>query len=215
MMRGRVDVCAVIQRESSEKSQNSRGHRRSILAKRRGSWRHLTSFAKEVKIGLHVSPVYEIRLGSLRCVVDFRVSLRTTSLNRTSDTLVFAPTYNERVTVGHYWMPFWSCAMTASCSFSIIVLSMERPYVCQHAAIEPRLRLITHPGKFGVESAPGSNKLKDSVSDIFAAGPWGRPGRSRTRSGDGEGWKSQSCRRSSAAIDTPSINRGVSRIPLF
>src|SRR5262245_57737341 len=41
MMRGRVDVCAVIQRESSEKSQNSRGHRRSILAKRRGSWRHL------------------------------------------------------------------------------------------------------------------------------------------------------------------------------
>src|SRR5262245_9638162 len=26
------------------------------------------------------------------------------------------------------------------------------------------------------------------MSDIYAAGPWGRPGRSRTRSGDGEGW---------------------------
>src|SRR5262245_11773985 len=129
MMRGRVDVCAVIQRESSEKSQNNRGHRRSILAKRRGSWRHLTSFAKEVKIGLHVSPVYEIRLGSLRCLVDFRVSLRTTSPNRTSDTLVFAPTYNERETVGPYWMPFWACPMTATCSSSIIVHRMERPNI--------------------------------------------------------------------------------------
>jgi dolichol-phosphate mannosyltransferase len=82
------------------------------------------------------------------------MNLRTTTLSRTSDTLVFAPTYNERETIG----PLLDAILGLPDGCDVLVVDDcsrdgTAEYLTARAAIEPRLRLIMRSGKFGVGSA--------------------------------------------------------------
>src|SRR5262245_8503556 len=82
------------------------------------------------------------------------MSLPTTSVSRTSDTLVFAPTYNERETIGSLLDAILS--LPEDCDV-LIVDDCSRDgtaeYLTARAATEPRLRMIMRSDKFGVGSA--------------------------------------------------------------
>ena len=80
--------------------------------------------------------------------------LQSASISRTSDTLVFAPTFNERQTIG----PLLDDLLSMPGRFDVLIvddLSVDgtAEYVAERAASEPRLRLIMRSGKFGVGSA--------------------------------------------------------------
>jgi glycosyltransferase involved in cell wall biosynthesis len=74
--------------------------------------------------------------------------------SRTSDTLVFAPTYNERKTIGSLLDSI--LGLPERCDV-LIVDDLSRDGTAEllaaRAATEPRLRLIMRPGKLGVGSA--------------------------------------------------------------
>ena len=80
--------------------------------------------------------------------------LQSASISRTSDTLVFAPTFNERQTIG----PLLDDLLSLPGRFDVLIvddLSCDgtAEYLTGRAATDPRLRLIMRPGKFGVGSA--------------------------------------------------------------
>src|SRR5262249_40510191 len=85
---------------------------------------------------------------------EFRMNLGMTSLSRTSDTLVFAPTHNERETIG----PLLDAILGLPDGCDVLVVDDcshdgSAEYLTARAAIEPRLQLIMRSGKFGVGSA--------------------------------------------------------------
>jgi glycosyltransferase involved in cell wall biosynthesis len=74
---------------------------------------------------------------------------RSAFAGRTSDTLVFAPTYNERETIAILALP-------EKCDVLILddcSRDGTTEFLIERSATEPRLRVITRPGKFGVGSA--------------------------------------------------------------
>jgi dolichol-phosphate mannosyltransferase len=80
--------------------------------------------------------------------------LQSASISRTSDTLVFAPTFNERQTI----CPLLDDLLSLQGRFDVLIvddLSCDgtAEYLTARAATDPRLRLIMRPGKFGVGSA--------------------------------------------------------------
>jgi dolichol-phosphate mannosyltransferase len=80
--------------------------------------------------------------------------LQSASISRTSDTLVFAPTFNERQTIG----PLLDDLLSLPGRFDVLIIDDfscdgTAEYLTARAATDPRLRLIMRPGKFGVGSA--------------------------------------------------------------
>lgn len=80
--------------------------------------------------------------------------LQSASISRTSDTLVFAPTFNERQTIG----PLLDGLLSLPERFDVLIVDDRScdgtaEYLTARAATEARLRLIMRSGKFGVGSA--------------------------------------------------------------
>jgi dolichol-phosphate mannosyltransferase len=80
--------------------------------------------------------------------------LQSASISRTSDTLVFAPTFNERLTIG----PLLDDLLSLPERVDVLIvddLSCDgtAEYLTARAATAPRLRVIMRPGKLGVGSA--------------------------------------------------------------
>lgn len=79
---------------------------------------------------------------------------QSASISRISDTLVFAPTFNERRTIG----PLLDGLLSLPERFDVLIVDDHScdgtaDYLTARAAAEPRLRLIMRSGKFGVGSA--------------------------------------------------------------
>jgi glycosyltransferase involved in cell wall biosynthesis len=82
------------------------------------------------------------------------MTLQSASISRTSDTLVFAPTFNERETIG----PLLDGLLGLPERVDVLIvddLSCDgtAEYLTARAATDPRLQLIMRPGKLGVGSA--------------------------------------------------------------
>src|SRR5262245_46154098 len=80
--------------------------------------------------------------------------MQSASISRTSDTLVFAPTFNERQTIG----PLLDDLLSLPGRFDVLTvddLSCDgtAEYLTGRAATDPCVRLIMRSGKFGVGSA--------------------------------------------------------------
>ena len=80
--------------------------------------------------------------------------LQSASISRTSDTLVFAPTFDERETIG----PLLDGLLSLPERVDVLIvddLSCDgtAEYLTARAATDPRLQLIMRPGKLGVGSA--------------------------------------------------------------
>lgn len=88
------------------------------------------------------------------CGSELRMILQSASISRISDTLVFAPTFNERQTIG----PLLDGLLNLPERFDVLIVDDHScdgtaDYLTARAATEPRLRLIMRSGKFGVGSA--------------------------------------------------------------
>ncbi len=89
-----------------------------------------------------------------RPVTDPRMSLPPSSVSRTSDTLIFTPTYNEQRTIG----PLLDAVLGLPEHCDVLIVDdLSRDgtteLLAARAATEPRLRLIVRSGKLGIGSA--------------------------------------------------------------